>query len=65
AQEQSLNKRNFRTRILKMGVLEEVGIQEGVSHRPARLYRFNKEKYEQLLRENQENLIRRGVDFEI
>ena len=65
ANEQSLNKRNFRTRILKMGVLEEVGIQEGVSHRPARLYRFNKEKYEQLLRENQENLIRRGVDFEI
>ncbi|MEM1219498.1 MAG: NUDIX domain-containing protein [Bacteroidota bacterium] len=64
-QEQSLNKRNFRTRILKMGVLEEVGIQEGVSHRPARLYRFNKEKYEQLLRENQESLIRRGVDFEI
>lgn len=65
ALDQSLNKRNFRTRILKMGVLEEVGIQEGVSHRPARLYRFNKEKYEQLLRENQENLIRRGVDFEI
>jgi len=62
---EKLNKRNFRTRILKMGVLEERGKQEGVSHRPARLYRFNKEKYEQLFKENYENLIKRGVDFEI
>ncbi|MCB0644646.1 MAG: NUDIX hydrolase, partial [Phaeodactylibacter sp.] len=65
AQNQSLNKRNFRTRILKMGVLEEMGIQTGVSHRPARLYRFNKEKYDQLFKENYENLIKRGLDFEI
>jgi 8-oxo-dGTP diphosphatase len=60
-----LNKRNFRTRILKMGVLEEVGRQEGVAHRPAVLYRFDKEKYDQRFRENYGNLIRRGVDFEI
>ncbi|MEZ5038309.1 MAG: NUDIX domain-containing protein [Saprospiraceae bacterium] len=62
---QQLNKRNFRTRILKMGVLEEIGKQEGVAHRPAMLYRFNKEKYDQLLKERYEDLIKRGVDFEI
>ena len=60
-----LNKRNFRTRILKMGVLKEVGKQEGVAHRPAKLYSFDKEKYEQLARERLEDLLRRGVDFEI
>ena len=60
-----LNKRNFRTRILKMGVLNEVGKQEGVAHRPAVLYRFDKAKYEQLVQERYENLIRRGVDFEV
>jgi len=62
---EELNKRNFRTRILKMGVLEEVGRQEGVAHRPAKLYRFNKEKYEQLAREKYDDLLRRGLDFEI
>jgi 8-oxo-dGTP diphosphatase len=62
---ESLNKRNFRTRILKMGVLKEVGKQEGVAHRPAKLYSFDKEKYEQLVRDRYENLIKRGVDFEI
>lgn len=60
-----LNKRNFRTRIHKMGVLEAVGMQEGVSHRPAKLYRFNKDKYEQLVSEKYPDLLRRGVDFEI
>ncbi len=60
-----LNKRNFRTRILKMGVLKEVGKQEGVAHRPAKLYSFDKEKYEQLVKERYDDLIKRGVDFEI
>ncbi len=60
-----LNKRNFRTRILKMGVLQEVGKQEGVAHRPAKLYSFDKDKYEQLVKERYEGLLRRGVDFEI
>ena len=60
-----LNKRNFRTRIHKMGVLEAVGMQEGVSHRPAKLYRFNKDKYEQLVSEKYPDLLRRGVDFEV
>jgi len=63
--EGAMNKRNFRTRILKVGGLEEVGKQEGVAHRPAKLYRFNKEKYEQLARERYEDLIKRGVDFDI
>ncbi|MCB0572508.1 MAG: NUDIX hydrolase [Phaeodactylibacter sp.] len=62
---EELNKRNFRTRILKMGVLREMGKQEGVAHRPAMLYSFDKEKYEQLARDKYEDLIRRGVDFEI
>ncbi|MCO6487162.1 MAG: NUDIX hydrolase [Phaeodactylibacter sp.] len=62
---EELNKRNFRTRILKMGVLKEVGKQEGVAHRPAKLYCFDKEKYEQMAKEKYEDLLRRGVDFEI
>jgi 8-oxo-dGTP diphosphatase len=62
---EELNKRNFRTRILKMGVLKEVGKQEGVAHRPAKLYSFDKEKYEQLVKDKYEDLLRRGVDFEI
>jgi 8-oxo-dGTP diphosphatase len=62
---EELNKRNFRKRILDMGILEEVGKQQGVAHRPAILYRFNKLKYEQLVEERYENLIKRGVDFEV
>ncbi len=61
----SLNKRNFRSRIIKMGVLKEVGRQEGVAHRPATLYAFDKEKYEQLVKDKYQDLIRRGVDFEV
>lgn len=60
-----LNKRNFRTRIMKMGILKEVGRQTGVAHRPAILYSFDKEKYEQLVKEKEEDLLKRGVDFEI
>jgi 8-oxo-dGTP diphosphatase len=60
-----LNKRNFRHRIKNMGVLEEVGRQQGVAHRPATLYRFNKDRYEELLRARQPDLLRRGMDFDI
>lgn len=63
--EKRLNKRNFRTRILKMGVLKEMGIQEGVSHRPAKLYSFDKERYEELQKMKYMDLVRRGLDFEI
>ena len=60
-----LNKRNFRTRILKWGILEEVGMQENVAHRPAKLYRFDRVRYDELAQERQEDLLRRGVDFEV
>ena len=60
-----LNKRNFRTRIIKMDVLEEVGKQEGVAHRPATLYRFNHDKYQQHLKDRHPDLLKRGMDFEI
>lgn len=62
---EELNKRNFRTRILRMGVLREAGKQEGVAHRPATLYSFDKETYEQLVKERYPDLLRRGVDFDV
>ncbi len=47
-----LDKRNFRKKILSMGLLEDIDeMQEGVAHRPARLYRFDKQKYETLMAE--------------
>lgn len=61
----SLNKRNFRTRILKMGVLREVGKQTNVAHRPAILYAFDKEKYQEAFENREPDLLKRGVDFEI
>lgn len=61
---QELNKRNFRTRIKNMDILEKVGQQENVPHRPASLYRFDKEKYETYLKEQHKDLLRRVVDFE-
>ncbi len=60
-----LNKRNFRSRIMKMGVLKEVGKQRNVAHRPAILYSFDNDKYQQLARERHDDLIKRGVDFDI
>ena len=60
-----LNKRNFRTRILKMNVLKNVGRQKGVAHRPAKLYTFDQEKYNELFQNNYNNHLKRGVDFEI
>lgn len=59
------NKRNFRTRILKTGILEEVGRQRNVAHRPAVLYRFNEEKYRQLAEQRDSGVLRRALDFEI
>jgi len=44
-----LDKRNFRKKILSMNLLVDLNeYQEGVAHRPAKLYRFDKEKYQQL-----------------
>jgi 8-oxo-dGTP diphosphatase len=52
-----LNKRNFRTKILKMNILKEGAILRGVAHRPAQLYRFDEEKYQDYLK--------RGFNFEV
>jgi 8-oxo-dGTP diphosphatase len=53
----TLNKRNFRTKIIKMKILKEVAIQTGVAHRPAALYQFDQEQYDKYVAE--------GVIFEI
>ena len=46
-----LDKRNFRKKILAMGVLAETGAtEEGVKHRAAKLYRFDRAAYERLTR---------------
>lgn len=58
-----INKRNFRTRILKMNVLNEVGRQQNVAHRPAKLYSFDGEKYADFVREREEDLLKRGPGF--
>lgn len=43
-----LDKRNFRRKLRSLGILEDTGgIQRDVSHRPARLYRFDSDKYEE------------------
>jgi 8-oxo-dGTP diphosphatase len=55
--DKELNKRNFRTKILKMNILKEEDILRGVAHRPAQLYSFDKEKYEIYLNQ--------GFNFEI
>lgn len=54
----ALDKRNFRRAFLRMGILEELEeIEDGVSHRPSRLYRFQKAEYKRL--------VKRGFNFEI
>ena len=53
-----LDKRNFRRKVLSMGLLEETGeLERDVAHRAARLYRFNEERYRMLQA--------KGYDFEI
>jgi len=47
-----LDKRNFRKKMLSMGIVDDTGdYQENVNHRPAKLYRFNVEEYSRLSRE--------------
>lgn len=52
-----LDKRNFRKRFLAMGLLAQAGEERDVPHRAARLFRFDKRRYEVLRR--------KGFDFEI
>lgn len=56
--EQPLDKRNFRKKILSMNFLVALDeVQKDVAHRAARLYRFDRKKYQQLQK--------RGFNFEI
>jgi 8-oxo-dGTP diphosphatase len=49
--ERELDKRNFRKRVLAMGLLVETDeVQQDVAHRAARLYRFDERKYRRLAR---------------
>lgn len=53
-----LDKRNFRKKILGMGILVELDeIETDVAHRAARLYRFDKIRYDRLTK--------KGFNFEI
>lgn len=48
----ALDKRNFRKKVLAMELLEDTGrVDEGVRHRPPRLYRFDRAAYDRLSRE--------------
>lgn len=54
----TLDKRNFRKKILSMDLLIKLDeVQKDVAHRAARLYRFDKRKYQQL--------VKAGFNFEI
>ncbi|MCB0640470.1 MAG: NUDIX hydrolase [Phaeodactylibacter sp.] len=56
--ETELDKRNFRKKILSMNLLLDLKeTQEGVAHRPAKLYKFDKDRYEKLVEE--------GLNFEL
>lgn len=53
-----MDTRNFRKKILQMKLLKETGtLQENVSHRPAKLYKFDEKKYEMLKN--------KGFNFEV
>ena len=56
--ERELDKRNFRKKILSMGIVIELNeIQQDVAHRAARLYRFDEQRYRRLRK--------KGFNFEI
>ncbi len=56
--DRELDKRNFRKKILSMDILIEMNeIEKDVAHRAAKLYRFDKAKYDKKTRE--------GFNFEI
>jgi 8-oxo-dGTP diphosphatase len=50
--EKGLDKRNFRKKVLAMALLEELDeVEQGVPHRAARLYRFDKKRYQELTKQ--------------
>ena len=45
----SLDKRNFRKKIVHLGYIKELDeVQKGVSYRAARLYKFDRKKFDKL-----------------
>lgn len=56
--ERELDKRNFRKKVLGLGILEELDeVEQDVAHRAARLYRFDQKAYQRMVRD--------GFNFEI
>jgi 8-oxo-dGTP diphosphatase len=56
--DKELDKRNFRKKILGMGILLELEeVEKDVSHRAARLYKFDRKKYRRITKQ--------GFNFEI
>ncbi|MHC4744315.1 MAG: NUDIX hydrolase [Planctomycetota bacterium] len=56
--DRQLDKRNFRKKILSMGILRELDeVETDVAHRAARLYSFNRKKYK--------DMVEKGFNFEI
>ena len=56
--ERTLDKRNFRKKIVQLELLEELDeVEEDVAHRAARLYRFDDRRYRAFTK--------RGFDFEL
>jgi len=56
--EKEMDKRNFRKKVLKLGVLEDTEeLQKDVAHRAAKLYRFNEKAYRKLEKA--------GINFEV
>ncbi len=50
--EEKLDKRNFRKKILSMNLLIDLDeLQEGVAHRPAKLFKFDEDRYQRLYEE--------------
>ncbi|MGJ8696053.1 MAG: NUDIX hydrolase [Verrucomicrobiaceae bacterium] len=56
--EQTLDKRNFRKKVAKLGILRETDeVEQDVARRAARLYRFDRSRYD--------DLIQQGINFEL
>ncbi len=56
--ERPLDKRNFRKKILNLDILQDLEeVEQDVTHRAARLYRFDERKYRQKVKD--------GFNFEI
>ena len=56
--DRTLDKRNFRKRILDMEILVDTEqVEQDVAHRAAKLYRFDKRRYDQL--------VEKGFNFEL